>query len=688
MPSTSPAYWAFLSYSSRDRKSATWLQRALETYRVPRRLVGRETAVGPAPRQLRPIFRDRTELAADADLRARIQGALAQSGFLIVLCSPNSAGSNWVEEEIRRFRALNGAERILTVILETAPFGSLQNCFPPALRHDPEYSLDDPRPVPIAADLRPKGDGRRMAILKLVAGMLGVGLDDLVRRDNQRRIRRLVTATGAAVAGMAVMGILAVAAVIARNEAQRQRSQAEGLIEFMLTDLRKKLEASGRLNLMDGVGNEALNYYREQKPSSLDALSLAQRARALRLMGEIKIQRGDLDDALASFEQASATTEELLSRSPGDGQRMFDHAQNVFWVGEIARQRGNMETAEASFVRYRDLAQRLGAIDPTNDDWRVETAYAESAIGVLFLQEGRSAEAIGPFERSLSVAADLARRHPDTMNLQVEKGQGHAWLADALQKAGRLTEARAHRETELSVYHDVLQKDPTIRQAKFSRIAALQILGRLKQFSGDQKGALADFRTAVDAAAALLDEERDNMDVTSLLAIAQIDCGEALLSAGQLDEARAAQQAGAALLGKALAHDDTVTLWRINRDRATLLEAAVFLKSGNPEAALRLDRAVLDELGKNAGAASNTDPFWLLQRARLQTGDDYAAMRRTDEARNQWTDITRSFADRIDDYEPKLLILLEAADQRLGRSDAVHEIAKRLASLSREPGKG
>jgi len=252
-----PGYWAFLSYSSHDRAAAIWLQRALETYRVPRRLVGRPTPAGPAPGRFRPIFRDSTELAANPDLAARIANALEQSAYLIVVCSPHAAKSHWVDEEIVRFRALHGEARILSVILEGSPQGDYENCFPPALRYRPAGDQRE-RLEPMAADLRPGRDGRRRARLKLVAGMLGVGLDELVRRDAQRRVRQWMAVAAAAVFALVITGALALTALLARNEAFRQRAHAEGLIEFMLNDLRKQLEPGGRLDAMDGVGREAL----------------------------------------------------------------------------------------------------------------------------------------------------------------------------------------------------------------------------------------------------------------------------------------------------------------------------------------------------------------------------------------------------------------------------------------------
>jgi tetratricopeptide (TPR) repeat protein len=675
-------YWAFLSYSSHDVGSADWLHRALENYSIPKRLVGRVTPVGPAPRRFRPIFRDRAELAADADLRGLIESALAQSAYLIVLCSPQAATSHWVNEEIERYRVLHGDGRILAVISEDSPLGGHESLFPPALKYRADSISGAQRPEPIAADMRPTRDGHRIARLKLVAGMLGVGLDELVRRDAQRRIRRLVLIAAASFVGMTIAAALATAALIARNEAQRQRASAEGLIEFMLTDLRKKLEPSGRLDLMDGVGSEALKYYGTQKPQDLDAQSLSRRARALRLMGEIRIQRGDLGEALAGFQQASATTSELLLRSPNDTQSIFNHAQNVFWVGEIARQRGDLTAAESSFQQYRQLADRLTAIEPAKDDWRAEVEYSEGALGVLFLQTGRNTDAISAFERSLAEASGLSQRHRDDPSRQIELGQATAWLADAVQKQGRLAKTRALRESELAIYQAILTKDPTYRQAKYSTTVALQILGRLAMIEGDLDRATANFSDAAARAEALLTTEKENMDLSSVVAIAQVDLGEAVLAQSQIARAQTAQQRAETLLAAALAHDGTVALWRDYRDRAYLLQAAISARRGENPQALKIDQAILSRLATAPAPEANTESFWILERARLQSGDDLAALGRAHEAHVEWEAIVASLPKAIAAYEPKLLVVLEAADNRLDRREDARVISQYLASLS------
>jgi hypothetical protein len=69
-----------------------------------------------------------------------------------------------------------------------------------------------------------------MALLKLLAGMLGCGLDELIRRDNQRWRGQLMAIMAASLAGMVLMGGPAAVALAARHAAETQRAQAEGLI--------------------------------------------------------------------------------------------------------------------------------------------------------------------------------------------------------------------------------------------------------------------------------------------------------------------------------------------------------------------------------------------------------------------------------------------------------------------------
>lgn len=200
-------YKAFVSYSHKDRKWAAWLHRRLEHYRFPKHMVGQTTQRGVVPQILKPIFRDREELSAAENLGKTIEAALSQSDNLIVICSPNAAQSHWVNQEVCYFKSKNPAGKVFSIIIDGEPFANdLDNeleCLPPALRFDVDASGQiTPTPAePLAADLRPEGDGKRLGFLKLISGMAGLGLDDLVQRDLKRARQRVtaVTATAASV---------------------------------------------------------------------------------------------------------------------------------------------------------------------------------------------------------------------------------------------------------------------------------------------------------------------------------------------------------------------------------------------------------------------------------------------------------------------------------------------------------
>lgn len=157
-----------------DARAATSLSRYLETFRVPVRLGGKHTEL---PKRMFPVFRDRDELSASTDLGESIKAALATSGALIVLCSPDAARSKWVAEEIRTFRQFGNGHRIFPVLLE----GEASDALPEPLR-------EHPQDCPIT-DLRRGTRIARDARLGLVAALLGLSFSAL-KRSEQERSRR------------------------------------------------------------------------------------------------------------------------------------------------------------------------------------------------------------------------------------------------------------------------------------------------------------------------------------------------------------------------------------------------------------------------------------------------------------------------------------------------------------------
>ncbi len=582
-------YAAFLSYSHRDKRWADWLHRALETYRPPARL-GEKATMREA---LRPIFRDRDELPASPDLSRQIDDALGASRALIVLCSPAAARSQWTNAEIARFKRLHPDRPILAVLVDGEPFASdmpgreHEEAFPPALRFQvaPDGSLTDVRAEPIAADLRPDADGKRMGKLKVVAGLLGVGLDRLVQRETARRNRRFVYVAAASLAGMALTSGLALYAFRQRAEAVHQREQADDLIEFMLTDLRRKLEPLGRLDVMDTVGEKALRYYAGQNLADLDADALGRRARALQMVGEVANDRGNLDGALPLFEQASATTAEQLRRDPDNPQRIFDHAQSVYWVGYVAWQRGDLATARTYFMQYRDFGRRLSAVAKDKPAWQAEEGYADINLGVVDRDNADPGAALGEFEAARKVFARLSAQYPDHHDLGYWLGQTLGRKADSRSRLGDYPGALAERRQELAVYQSILAQDPGNSQA-ISGIGVVWLRSAQIQLNA---GKPADAIAFADRSLKVMQSLEVHDPTNSMwkeMAIKAADARvEGLMMTGDWQAARVENTRALGEARRLVATDRTITNWRTQcLMQARWMQIAIDHKLNGPDA--------------------------------------------------------------------------------------------------------
>ena len=179
--------FAFISYNHKDVKWAKWLRKRLEWYRMPAEIHNEFSD----SRYIRPVFRDRDTLTSGV-LNDTLRKHLEESKYLVVICSPNSAKSQWVSDEIQTFIDMGRLEYIVPFIVDGVPQDYSKSdisqplmgeCFPLALRkwntEHPEKNL-----LGIAVTDDGKTDKER-AFIRLVAHMLGLEFDTLWHRHKR-----------------------------------------------------------------------------------------------------------------------------------------------------------------------------------------------------------------------------------------------------------------------------------------------------------------------------------------------------------------------------------------------------------------------------------------------------------------------------------------------------------------------
>ena len=679
-------YYAFLSYSHKDEALADWLHSELEAFHVPRSLAGRLTENGVVPKRLKPIFRDQHELAAADDLSEEIENALSSSQFLIVLCSPSAAKSRWTNAEIETFKRAHPEGCVLGVIASGEPFASEmpgredEECFPPALLHkyDRRGRRTGKRVEPLAADLREGRDGRRLGFLKLVAGLLGVGLDELIQRESAKRHRRLAWITGGSVTGMLVAFGLAFTAIQARDAAREQRREAEGLVAFMLGDLKDKLEPIGRLDALDGVGSRVLAYYSKQDTSDLSDAALLQRSRALSLTAQVAYLRGNLDGAARLYREAMEGTNEAIRRKPDDPQRLFDHAQNVFWVGELARRRGETDRAEASYREYKRLADRMVAIQPDNLKWRMEVAYANENLGIVLMSQRRFDEAARRFQETLQPMQSLAAVDPANSQYQEEVNKALGWLADAQLALGRLDDAIAIRQKQVGYLERLLGRSSDVALQQ-QLIPAHQSLGLLYASRGQTDRGISEYRLALAQAAHLTAVEPNNSLWNDMAARARLELARILLSVGRTDQATEETAAGCQATAALGARDRSTARWRRLQTSCLTTRSRLALASGSSAEALSFAQQALAAARSEHTGDPVTDRYIVAAASRL-LGDVRERMGDSSGAASAWNEGLSQLPTNATERPWEMSEHAELL-RRLGRADAARPLMQRLSSI-------
>ena len=167
-------YYAFISYAHENEREAAWLQKKLEHYKPPS-VLRKEYRL---TKYIRPVFRDKTDLRT-GKLAQSLGDELAQSKYLIVICSPASTHSKWVSKEIMHFQELGRSHQIIPVIVEGEPNNASNECYPEALKQ-PEDEL---------LGISLKQFGKTKTFLHVLARILNVRFDSLYQR-HQRASRQ------------------------------------------------------------------------------------------------------------------------------------------------------------------------------------------------------------------------------------------------------------------------------------------------------------------------------------------------------------------------------------------------------------------------------------------------------------------------------------------------------------------
>ena len=671
-------YRAFLSYSHRDEQSAKWLHSALEDYRVDKNLVGRVTPFGPIPTKLRPIFRDREDFSAGHSLNAQTLAALERSDFLIVLCSPNAVASKYVNEEIRRFKAMGRADRVIPVIIAGEPGDPDAECFPESLRFKlaSDGTLSAEREEPIAADARPGRDGKIIAKQKVVAGLLGVGLDEIMRRDEQARrrhvlIRNVIVAVLIGLTTVSGTGFAWARYELARNEELLDRTlqRATGLVNEAVrvsqqfgvphtVSLTMLEQAEGVFRDMSELGREttqlryrkavmliefARNYAilgntqgRHSRAFEADqllsqlvaaapenqtwqsALAIAETELANALVAE-----GKLPEALQEFRAALAIRKNFAATTAQQLDWQIQLAGLYRMIGVILTSQGQSAKALASYQAAIAIDQRLARQDARNIALQRDLALDHFQIGDLYRQESNLGESLREFRTSLDLRQRIVDAAPDDPNAQIDLSWSYSRVADVLGAQLNLTDALENQQKALTIRERIAALDRTNAVWQHDLMWAYSRVGDVLRLQGNLDKALDNDQDALAIATRLATADPSNNAAQRELSAQYMKIGDVQRLRSAFDAALVNYQASLALSQRVSAGDPSNSIWRCEITMRQARVGITLLRQKKTTEALRSFQDALAIMRK-LSAADSANASWQEQLAWIEEWIGYA----------------------------------------------------------------
>ncbi|MBQ7402725.1 MAG: toll/interleukin-1 receptor domain-containing protein [Lentisphaeria bacterium] len=471
-------YYAFISYSRKNSRAAAFLHRGFERFRFPAKIVRKEN-LPPDKKYMKPIFRDKRDLeVSEKSFQENLNSAIEFSHYLVVLCSPEAAVSEWVQKEIEFFLAThdNRLELIVPVVLSGIPGSNdEQECLPEPLRKNEFISRNLPRMTPDEGETEKVSWGN--GLIQAISYMLGIKKGSVKSVFDAEQIRFYKRSSMAAIFALMLAAGLTIWALNAEQKAKEQADLSKDILQFVeevfqSTDPFQSGDKDTRI--MEALQTEIPEIQKIGKWQLKASVSLT--------IGTIMCHLGEYEQAMELLELSVALYEtnapDSLELSSSYlnlamaflGQRKFKEALHFLQKAERIREKKfgehHLETAEV-YAAAGTIFYSKGSYDKALEYYNkaliirkgelgenhLKTAEVYNHIGNVYNEQGKHEEALEYFQKTLEIQEkNTDANHPD--RALIYNSIGMIYL-----NTKKYPEAITHFEKALQIFQKTLGED-------------------------------------------------------------------------------------------------------------------------------------------------------------------------------------------------------------------------------------
>jgi tetratricopeptide (TPR) repeat protein len=324
----------------------------------------------------------------------------------------------------------------------------------------------------------------------------------------------------------------------------------------MVEDLRESLEPLGRLDLLEKVGVQAMDYFATVDFHNQTDEELTRHAQVITQLGEIRIDERQYEAALESFREAYERSAALYRNDPSDSTRLFNRGQAEFWVGYVYWRRGDLEEARTWLTLYFDSTVELASMDPTRQDWALEVVYGQHNLAVLALDAEDLEAARAAFTAEIDVLHQVGRADPD-FDPRQRSADAYSWLGNIEFAAGDLHKARANYAEAAGLFQALVDESPDNRDLQYSWSHAANYVAIVQNLTGQRVEAGRSAERVVRVLDDLVQHDPQNMEWLRSSAKPRITGAAVFAAAGSWPQADELLSAAFTILEGMAAGDDT-----------------------------------------------------------------------------------------------------------------------------------
>ena len=294
-----------------------------------------------------------------------------------------------------------------------------------------------------------------------------------------------------------------------RAVAEQEKAKAEDLINFMVDDLRKKLDPVGRLDVLEAPAEKVLQYVQALRPEAMSAGELARHAKVLNQLGEVRVGLGKTPEALRLFSTSLGLATSAVQREERNAEALLVLGATQYWIGHAQHRQGKTAEALHHMREYQRTAEKLGALDPNNREYQLERAYGHGNVAYMLEQLGETRDALPHHMASLAIKEDVARRAPADNEAQLALAVAHNKVGVVMVRLGQLQQSIHQFKRASEIYRQLLVGDPKHTGWKDSLSVNMVYHARALDDLGQRREALPLFNQAlaIKRELAALDEQ-------------------------------------------------------------------------------------------------------------------------------------------------------------------------------------